>query len=1017
MNYCPLNIFSGYTFLSSTLKIEDIFSICDKMKYPYFGINDLVNMHAYSNIESTKKKFKAKPLFGSTIIFLVNDEFPLQISLYITNETGYQNLIKIISLYPEGITFNELKNYSEGLLAIVPTLSNKEIRTLLIDHDLKTLNSELSLLKQLFSYFYLGIEIYEKDDIYLTNLLRTFARENNYLTVAFNKHLYLKKSDAIGLEILSAIKKDTKISIKEKDGPYYFLSLNALKSLYTEDELNVSGDIVDLLKSFNFNIKRGKLLSFPLEKPNKKEYLRSLCLERLSLLNITDERYLSRIDYELDIIEKMGFLDYFLIVRDYVQFAKKSHLPVGPGRGSSAGSLISYLLDITEVDSIKYDLLFERFLNPERISFPDIDIDFADYCRDDIISYINNKYGKNKTASIITFQTIGPKQAIRDIGRVFSYNNNDINLLSQNISHSSTFKDAYKNNYHFRQILEDDYFLDIIKLAKRIEGLPRQSGIHAAGIIINDEDLINSLPIHYNNDGSTLTQFEAPLLESLGFLKMDILSLTNLTIIENIEKYIHEYHDKDFSLKNIPLNDQKTFDVLNKGLTAGIFQLESKGITKAVKEVIINNFDDLVAILALYRPGPMDNIPLYAKNKNFHLKVDYIHPLLKDILSPTYGVIIYQEQIMQIVQKCAGFTLGKADLFRKAISKKDAQTFSKMKDDFIDGCLKNNLELKSAQEIFELINKFANYGFNKSHTVSYALVSYQMAYLKANYPDCFFSGLLNQFSLSDPRIADLNHELNLFSLKLHLPSITLSKNKYVIKDQYLFLPFTTIKGINKNALEQIERIQQKDITDFSSFMKYAEEEKLSDEIIVLLINSGCFDEFNKTRQTLRSAMNSYRLYYQNISHEGLLTQEELTAFLPIIEDEEENERLKYELEYNTLGLLLSGSLFTQYQKKINELKIKPLISQLNNLSYGIKKIAVIIKKVKIIKTKNKEAMATCLVQDDTAQIEVVVFPRVYVKYLYLLKVNQAVIIKGHFQNKDDEISFISDEIELLEEEK
>ena len=1013
MNYCPLNIYTGYTFLSSSLKVEDVFSICDKLNYSYFGICDLNNMHAYSEIESLKHKYHAKPLYGASITYLVNEQFPLTLCLYIKNEIGYKNLIKIISSYPHGISLKELSNHKEGLICIVPTLSNKEIRTLLIDHDLKTLQTEIFELKDGFVSFYLGIEIYQKDDLYLINLLRTFIQQNNLLSVAFNKHLYLHKSDAIALTILNCIKNDTKTNIKTEEGPYYFVNEKGLKTLYLPQELANSLKIAEECQDFIFNSKRGKLLSFSIH--NKKDYIKTLCLNKLQELKLTDDTYQKRIDYELDIIDKMGYLDYFLIVKDYVDYAKNNHIPVGPGRGSAAASLVSYLLNITEIDPLQYNLFFERFLNPERTSMPDIDIDFADYARDDIIKYIGHKYGQEKTASIITFQTLGAKQSLRDIGRVFSYNNTDINNLCSSIGHSLSLKDAYKKSSYFRELIEDEYFLEIVKLARKIEGLPRQRGIHAAGIIINNDDLTSSIPLHNNEDGSYTTQFEAPLLENLGFLKMDILSLTNLTIIEQIENYIHFYCDKSFSIKNISYNDSKTFDILNKGLTCGIFQLESKGITKALKEVRINDFNDIVAILALYRPGPMDNIPLYAKNKNYHLKVDYIHPLLEPILSPTYGVIVYQEQIMQIVQVCAGFTLGKADILRRAISKKDSTKLQSLKKDFINGCNNKGLDNVTSEKLFDLIYKFANYGFNKAHTVSYAVISYQMAYLKANYPQCFYACILNHFSLLDPRISELSNELKYFNLHIHLPSITKSKNTYVIKEDKLYIPFTSIRGLNKLSLQQIENIQQNQIDSFATFMKYAEEQHLSDEAIISLINSGCFDEFHSNRQTLRRAMSTYRLFYQNISNEGILTKQELESFLPIIEDEKEDEFLKYELEYNTLNILLSGSLFSKYHDKINSQNIIPLSTQINNLNFNNTKIAVIIKKIKIIKTKKQEAMATLIAQDDTSLINVVVFPRTYIKYLYLLKENNGVIITGHFKKRDDELSFISDEFISLEE--
>ena len=1014
MNYCPLNIYSGYTFLSSTLKVEDIFKICEKNNYPYFGLCDELNMHAYGDIIALQNKYKVKPIYGATIKYLVNDEHPLLVCLYCTSEISYRNLIKIISLYPEGITSKEFTLLKKELIAIVPTISNNEIKTLLQDHDLVTLEKELSAFKDGFLSFYLGIEIYQENDLYLINLLREFARNNNYQTVAFNKHLYLSKKDAIGLTILKAIKNDARITIKEEDGPYFFLNEAALNKLYTKQELSNSITIANNCSKFNFFIKRGKLLNFDI--PNKKEYIYNKCLSSLKEKNLFNENYISRVNYELDIIEKMGYLDYFLIVEDYVKYCKNNSIPVGPGRGSSAGSLVSYLLNITEIDSCKYDLLFERFLNPERISMPDIDIDFADYRRDDVVKYIFNKYGNNKCANIVTFQTLGAKGSIRDIGRIYSINASDISYLTNAIGKNKSLADAYKKSDEFKVLLEDDYYLNIVRLAKKIEGLPRQEGLHAAGIIINDENLFNSIPVTINSDGTLVSQFEAPLLEQLGYLKMDILGLTNLTIIESMEKYIRHYYDKNFNIKSISLNDEKTFSILNKGLTCGLFQLESVGITKALKNVVINSFDDLVAILALYRPGPMDNIPTYSQNKNTKRKIDYLDPILEKILAPTYGVIIYQEQIMQIVQLVASFSLGKADLFRRAISKKDSSKLIELKDDFISGAIKNGFTNQKANEIYDLIFKFANYGFNKSHSVSYAVISYQMAYIKANYPTCYYACLLNHLPLNDPRMNLLFKELNYFNINLKLPSINKSSLQYVIEDNSLYIPFSSIKGIDKNILLSLNKIITNHIDSFSTFMKFAHEENIPEEAVINLINAGCFDEFNKTRVTLRHSITMFKNYYSSISSEGMLTQEELMLLQPIIQDEEEDESLKYELEFNTLGLLLSGSLLNKYKNQLVNNHIRPINELINNKVFSTQ-IGAIIKKVKIIKTKKNENMASVILQDDSTIIEGVIFPRTYAQYMHLLKVDNALLIKGYFQYKDEEISFICNDLIKLEEEK
>ena len=1014
MNYCPLNILTGYTFLSSTLKVEDIYNVCEIKNYPFFGTCDLNNVHAFPELDKLNSSFKTSPIFGATIKCFLFDELEVFISLYITSEEGYLNLIKIISNYQNGISLYDLNKHKEGLIIIIPTTSNSELLSAIKNSSLDKYSNEISLLINGFNKGYLGIEIYSEQDIVYANKIRSFAKKYNFEVVAFNRHQYINKNDAIGLKILDAIKYDTKLQSKVENGPYYFISEKAIKQLYSNEEIDNTYLIAKSCQNFKLNIKRGKLLNYDL-KDDKKNYIKSLCINKLNKLNINDEKYLSRLNYELDIIEKMGYLDYFLIVQDYVNYAKNNGIPVGPGRGSSAGSLTSFLLGITNIDSLKYDLLFERFLNPMRVSMPDIDIDFADYRRDDIISYLKNKYGNQRVANIVTFQTLGPKASVRDIGRVFNLDNRDINLISNCIGDSPSFQQGLTDNYELKQLYEDSYYKEIIDLSRKIEKLPRQAGIHAAGIIVNDSNLDSSLPVSKLENGSLITQYEGPFLEGQGFLKMDILGLTNLTLIESMISYIKKHYDPYFDINAIPLNDQNTFKILNNGLTSGIFQLESAGISKTLKEVNISSFDDIVVTLALYRPGPMDNIPLYAKTKNEKLNYKIIHPLLKPILSSTYGVIVYQEQIMQIVQVIAGFNLGQADLFRRAISKKDINKLHSLKNEFIEGALGNNIEIKVAEEVFELIERFANYGFNKAHSVSYALITYQMAYIKANYPLAFFASILNNQTLNDFKVIKFRQEFTYFGINLKLPSIIESKKEMTFKDNSLIISFSKIKGLNKKIIDDLINIQKYNPINFASFMQFAYEYKIPESAIISLINSGCFDVYNKSRATLRNAVSSYRMFYETFSQEGILTREEMHDFLPIIKEVPEDDILKLDLEFQTLGIILSGSILEKYKHEISKRKILTLTEQLNlNVSFAT--VAAIVNNIRITKTKKNEKMAILNCQDDSRQFEIVLFPKTYSKYSFWIKEKNVYIFKGILKNEEN-LSLICDEIINMENKK
>lgn len=1014
MSYLPLNIYTGYSFLCSTLKVEDIFKMVDKHRFQYFGICDLNAMHSYCELDENKAKYKSKPIFGATFYFLLNNEHPILLTCYIKNIKGYLNLVKIISLYPKGITLKEIVSLGEGLICIISTSANEQLVFLAKNNRLSEISKELQILSDCFDDFYFGIEIYSAEDKNNADSFRSFASSHSYKTIAFNKILYCDKKDAVALEILQAIKNNTKLERKEYQGPYFMLKSSSINKLYFDDEVENTFKVAMECKDFSLDIPKGKLLSFPYD-GDKKEYIRSYCIKMINSKGLDDKIYLSRVNYELDIIEKMGYLDYFLIVQDYVLYAKNNNIPVGPGRGSAAGSIVSYLLGITNVDSIKYNLLFERFLNPMRTSLPDIDVDFADYRRDEIVSYLKKRYGEERLANIVTYQKFGAKASLRDVGRVFSYDNRDISHISFSLGNYSSFVEAYKYSSEFRELCKDDYFLDIIKLAKKIEGLPRQTGIHAAGVILNDSPLIDSIPVTKNE--ILCTQFDAASLEKNHYLKMDILGLTNLSIIENILKYVKEYYTPDFNIDNIPFDDKSTFDILNKGLTLGLFQLESSGITKALKEVKVDSFDDIVAVLALYRPGPMDNIPIYANNKNHQIKPNYLHPLLEPILSSTYGVIIYQEQIMQIVQVISGFDLGKADLFRRAISKKNSQKLNELREGFVKGATLNHIDIRDAEKIFELIYKFADYGFNKSHSVSYAIITYQMAYLKANYPHAFYCGLLNYMNLNDPKIDQLRQELTYFDLSIALPSISKSGLDFCFSKNDLIIPLRMIKGLNKTIIEQLLAIKNHHITDFASFMKEAHDYHIPETAIISLINSGYFDEFNINRSTLRSATPIYLSFYDNFFNDGLLSNDELNDFMPDIKVERNNKSLDYDLEFNTLGILLSGSLLESYRSTIDRLGISPMKYQLENKKYNNTKIAVIVNNVKHIQTKTKESMAVLSVKDDSMEIEVIVFPKVFKESMYDILNSTSLLIEGNFRIREDGISFIANAISNLEEKR
>ena len=766
------------------------------------------------------------------------------------------------------------------------------------------------------------------------------------------------------------------------------------------------------------NIKRGEMLSFNAQ--NTIEKLKNDTFARLKELNLdNDEKYVNRLNYELDVIIKMGFSDYFLIVSDYVRFAESVGILVGPGRGSAAGSLVSYLLKITKIDPLKYDLLFERFLKKKKKKMPDIDIDFMDTRGDEVINYLKEKYGKNKVSNIITFSTILAKQSLRDIGRIYNFKIHDIDLLSSRLLNPKlSLRNSYKTSKVFKEIVDSDpYYLNIVSLASKIENLPRQSGMHAAGIILNNTPIEYSLPIIKDFQNSYITQYEMDDLQEQGFLKMDLLGLKNLTIISECVDLINDvYKDAKLDKFNIPFDDEKVFQLIQENKTMGIFQLESSGMKNAIKILKPSCFNDVVALLALFRPGPMDSIPTYARRKQGLEKINYISDDLKDILKETYGIIVYQEQIILIAQKMANFSLAKADIFRNAISKKNYNDIKQMQNDFINGALNNGYSNKVANDVFDHILKFASYGFNKSHSVAYSMIACQMAYLKAYYPLCFYQTIL-KFSntTNDPKFLDYVDEMSSIGIHLAKPDINLSTDNFLINQNNLLFPLSLIKGINKETIKGIldNRLKNGLYKDFLDFMLRTFQYKISETQYLKLIDSGALDCLNPSRATLKQAVSSYMQYALVINNDkGQMSLDIDMLPPPILGKVNDDPIENLENEYDVLGIMLSN----------NPLKFKKdLLTKENviSISEAIKKdrakVCGIIKSIKIIQTKKQQPMAFIKIFDETKEMELTAFSDTYQDNISLIKKNNIVVFEIYKNTYHNNTTYIIKTMKLLEE--
>ena len=1010
MKFAPLHIVSGYSFLQSGLTIEKIARGIKSNDYFGAGLSDMEVMyglpHFVKMMESMKKPFVIGEEIG------LDDKY---ICLYVISEEGYRNLVDINTSIQKGeLSLDTLKEHKDGLVAVLQTTRGwfKEH----FNEEDSAFRKELMNLSSIYSEnFYLGIEVTSKEEVAFANRIRKFANEYTYQCIAFPRIRYEKKDDAIIINMVSAIANDVKLEVKKAIGQEYFMKEEDYSKIYSKVEME---NTVKVVKSstFNFNQKRGELLHYPVS--DSKDELSRICNEKLCKLGINDEKHVERLNHELDVIFSMGYADYFLIVMDYVNYAKTHDILVGPGRGSSAGSLVAYLLNITEVDPLDYDLQFERFLNPYRKTMPDIDVDFMDTRRDDMVQYMRDKYGANRVCNIVTFQTIGAKQSLRDVGRIYNFPSHHIDLLSKRLTNKDYgLRDSYRKLPDFKSLVDSDpYYLEIVSLASKIEGLPRQSGLHAAGVVLDDKPLEKSIPVSILMD-NYVSQYEMEFLEEQGLLKMDFLSLSNLTIIKNCVDMINTRH-KDVHLipDQIPYDEKEIFDLISQNKTLGLFQIETTQMRHSISTLKPSSFDDVVALLALGRPGPMKYIPNYARRKEEKEKFTYVSEDLKEILAPTYGIIVYQEQINMIATKMAGFSLGEADIFRRAVSKKDKDKILSSEKQFISGALKNGYSKEVATKAFNDILKFAEYGFNKSHSVVYAIIACRMGWLKVHYPLEFYTALLGgSYATSDSKFNEYIAEMNSSGIKMLPPSINYSSYNFLIKDNNILFPLTGIKDISIVTMEKIESERKKNglFTDFFNFVLRMFAYKINENQLNSLISAGAFDELHNSRESLRHTIKSALQYAEiNQTDDGQITIGIELVDKPSIKVCKDDPLENLDKEYEVLGVMLSDNPLRYKQEVLKEKGVMPIVDAKEE---NEALVAGIVKSKKVINTKKGTQMAFVKIFDESGDMEITIFPKEYSECSSLLEKNNIVIIKERRQFGKEEVSYIAESINKLEE--
>lgn len=1021
--FIPLHTYSGYSFFKSSLKIEEYILECKKRNYHYVGISDLTNIYSFPLFNKIALKNGLTPLFGLSLI--VSEQY---FTFYVKNEEGYISLVKLTNLLNEDLTkkinIEDIPSL-KGLIAILSTSS-----PLFNKVDEKEINSFCLPLKERFEDFYIGIDNHSFLNQSHINLIKEFLYKNNFLLIPFPLIRHLKRETAPTLKILEAIENDYTIEKEalKVDESYHFLESEEINNLFNQKELENFDKFVSLI-DFKFIHKRAELVNYAKaisSSLSSEELLKKHILEGLKKKNIDlkkTQNYRNRLNYEFLTITKMGFANYFLIVQDYVNFAKNNNILVGPGRGSAAGSLVAYLLGITDVDPIKYDLLFERFLNPERKTMPDIDVDFQDVRRDEIIYYLENKYGSKHVSRVIAFQSIKAKNSLRDVTRVFGYPVGVADNLSKKIplnyktedgSTDFTLDEVYQKITIFKDTVDsssDNRF--IFQYAKLIEGLPRQRGLHAAGVVLSENSLLDSMPLNKLNQDEFVTQYEKDYLEDQGFLKFDILGVTNLTTISNCLYLINKAHNLSLNFYNLPINDPKIYTLLKQGYLMGLFQIDANEGKKAVLLIKPDNFKEIADATSLARPGPKDYIPNYVNRKNKKEKIIYPSPSLEPILKSTYGIIIYQEQIMRIAQQYASFTLGEADTFRRAISKKHIDDLLNIKQKFINGALKNHHLEKEANNIFDIILKFASYGFNESHAVSYAMIIAKMAYLKATYPSEFYSSILSS-NKNDSKFNNYLAEISKRHIKIDLPNINTSGLFFIPTKNSLIFPLNKIKDISPSLAKNIveERKNNGKYKSFQDFLlrSIKFDNKITDKQLSNLVDAGCFDTFIKNRKQLKmqipDAMDMIKAGGETAISliRGTNKDYELKVDPSIIDDPFE----RMNNEFNALGILVSDSLLNHISLSEKEKSLVTNISSLlpNKNSY-ILGIIQSIKTTTIRKGKDKgNLMAFLTLNNNNEEIDVIVFPSYYVKFNSLIKENNVVLIEGRLEIKDNKKSFI-----------
>ncbi len=1039
-DFVHLHNHTEYSLLDGSCRIKDMIKTAKEYGMEAVAITDHGVMYGVIDFYDKAKKEGIKPIIGLETYVAPKSLYEKEpkakvksyhLTLLSKNEIGYKNLLKLSSIaqidgfyYKPRIDKKLLANHHEGLIILSGCLKG-EIPQLILNGEIEKAYEVARWYKDLMGEdFYLEIQDHGLPEQKKINpTLLKMGKDLDIKVVATNDVHYLKEDDHIAHDILLCIQTATNLDdpkrMRFSSDQFYFKSPQEMFEVFGEIP-EVLTNTKEIAEKCNLEFEFGKFHFPHFEVPEGytvNTYFKKLAEDGLKkrYKEITPE-IRERFEYELDIISKMGYEAYFLIVQDFINYAKDKGIPVGPGRGSAAGSLVSYCLGITDIDPLKYNLLFERFLNPERVSMPDIDVDICFERRGEVIEYVAEKYGHDHVAQIVTFGRMNARAVVRDVGRSLGMSYGEVDKIAKMIPQGQiTLKEAIEIEEDLKNLIQkDERIRKLIDISMKLEGLARHASIHAAGVVISRDPLVEHVPLQKMDQGEIVTQYDMKILEKLGLLKMDFLGLRTLTVIGNAVKNIERSKGIKLDMSNIPLDDPEVYKLLSKGETVGVFQLESSGMQDVLRGIAPNVFEDLIAVLALYRPGPMGSgmVSDFIERKHGRVEIKYPHPSLKDILRPTYGVILYQEQVMQIASVLSGFTLGEADILRRAMGKKIPEVMREQRAKFVEGAKKNGVSEEVANKIFDLIDYFAGYGFNKSHSTAYAFISYQTAYLKAHYPVEYMAAVLSSVMGDEDKLANYMRECKRIGIDILLPDINESYSTFTQSGPNIRFGLSAIKNVGEKAVLEIiqEREEHGKFESFEDFYNRVSDSRLiNKKVYESLIKAGAFDSLGEDRGKLILKLDKF---LSKKKRKGVLGKQKTlfgttldSLVQPSQEDDEieqkftERELLSFEKE--VLGFYISGHPLSDVEEEIEE-KINAHIKKMSELeNESIVTIGVIINEIKKKITKKGKPMVFLTVEDLSGSGEVIVFPDLYDRAKELLEKDKIVIIRGRLDKQEE----------------